>query len=76
MSSEYAPYIQRFIKETDELTERIDKLENMLNEWDTLDFEPSCPKSLLQEQLFYMKAYRRVLKERLEFEDIAIGGTD
>ena len=62
----------RFRAEYYGLSEKIGKLQNMLEKYDdgTLDFTPKCPYELLYEQLVYMKLYKNVLKKRTEIEDI------
>ena len=64
----------RFRTEYYELFTRIEKLQNMLEKYKsgTLDFKPNCPYELLYEQLVFMKAYRDVLIERAEIENIDI----
>lgn len=71
-------YQDRFKAEYYQLETRINKLEKMLIKYEakTLDFEPSCPIEHLQDQLYYMKEYMRVLKIRVEVEGIEIENTD
>ena len=65
-------YKVRFIKEYKELSERVNKLGNMLAKYDngTLEFTPTCPISLLKAQYFAMRAYLTILEERAEIEDV------
>jgi hypothetical protein len=44
----------------------------MLNRYDsgTLDFEPSCPVSLLDDQLTIMIRYAQILEYRAAIEDV------
>ena len=62
----------RFRAEYYGLSEKIGKLQNMLEKYrsGTLDFKPNCSYELLYEQLIFMKAYRDILIERAEIEDI------
>jgi hypothetical protein len=63
MSSNYK---ERMKIEYDELCERIEKLNRMLLDWYAceLDFKPTCPIYLLEEQLKTMKKYRYILEAR------------
>lgn len=65
-------YKVRFVKEFGELNERTTKLGNMLSKYDegTLEFTPTCPINMLRTQYFAMLAYRSVLIERAEIEDV------
>ena len=71
---ELAPYKVRFIKEYEELDERVKKLDAMLkkHEEGTLDFTPTCPIELLQEQSRSMKVYRAILEKRAAIEAIPL----
>jgi len=71
---ELAPYKVRFIKEYEELDERVKKLDAMLKKYDegTLDFTPTCPIELLQEQSRTMKVYRAILEKRAAIEDVPL----
>lgn len=65
-------YKERFKAEYWQLKHRIFGLGNMLSDWDygQLDFEPTCPKSLLESQLETMQKYQAILIERAELENI------
>lgn len=65
-------YKDRFRAEYYELYIRIEKLQNMLDKYKagTLDFTPNCSYEILDEQLSYMEAYRDILVERAEIENI------
>ena len=65
-------YKVRVAIEYGELEERTDKLEKMLDKWNkgTLDFEPTCPKYLLEKQLEAMKDYAGILQTRAKIEDV------
>ena len=67
-------YKDRFRAEYYQLEDRIDKLVNMLEKYKagTLNFTPSCSYELLSYQLQTMNAYKRVLEERAEIEDIEL----
>lgn len=71
-------YKQRMVAEYQELKERTDKLEEMLDRWDkgTLDFEPTCPKYLLEKQLDAMKDYVGILQTRAKIEDVDLTGAE
>lgn len=65
-------YKERFKAEYYQLKIRIDKLDNMLSkmENDELNFTPTCPYELLQNQLKAMLLYEIFLKERAKIEKI------
>ena len=60
----------RFRAEYYQLAYRAEKLKQMLENWDKLDFTPKCPKELLQDQLAYMYNYQTILEKRARLEDI------
>ena len=66
-------YKKRLFGEYLELKERYDKLHKMLikHEAGTLDFELTCPFSLLERQCSLMGHYLKVLEIRLEIEKIS-----
>lgn len=68
------PWKERFVKERSELVERIFKLDMMLQRWGTgkFDFEPKCPKKLLQRQLEVMTEYLEILDKRAKIEGIGV----
>ena len=51
---------------------RIRKLQNTIDNWNNLKFQPKCPKQVLLDQLNCMKKYRDSLDVRLIYEDIEI----
>lgn len=65
-------YKVRFIKEYRELKDRKEKLFNMLVKYEqgTLEFEPTCPISLLRKQYQAMCEYLYCLYTRAEIEKI------
>lgn len=65
-------YKERFIAEYLQLKIRVEKLENMLKEWDAgrLNFVPTCPRSIYNDQLDGMKKYLSVLISRAKIESI------
>ena len=65
-------YKERFKAEYYQLKIRIDRLDNMLSkmENDELNFTPTCPYELLQNQLKAMLLYEIFLKERAKIEKI------
>lgn len=65
-------YKERFLFEYYALVIRYEKLKSMLENWDNLNFSPSCPKSVLQLQLTYMLNYMTVLEARAAIENIDI----
>ena len=67
-------YKERFKAEYYQAKIRHDKLCNMLvkNEAGTLGFEPSCPITVLDDQLYYMNEYLKSLEIRAEIEGIEL----
>ena len=67
-------YKESLIKECNELSERITKLENTLKKYKNgeLALDPNCPYELLYTQLLYMVNYQSVLKKRAEIVNIKL----
>jgi hypothetical protein len=67
-------YKERFKAEYYQLEYRRNKLATMLLDLEAgnLDFEPTCPRSLLCEQLRLMQMYSSTLRERAEIEGIEL----
>lgn len=65
-------YKKRFVKEHNELLERIGKLGTILDKYESneLDFEPNCPFELLEAQYHTMRTYLYILEQRAEIENI------
>ena len=68
------PWKERFVKEYWELDDRINKLNNMLDDWirGVLKFEPKSSKELFLVQYNTMCAYRNILEERARIEGIPL----
>jgi hypothetical protein len=69
-----ADYKERFKAEYAQLLERRDKLFTMLEKWDrgVLDFTPTCPRWVLENQRAYMDAYLEALELRAELEHVPL----
>ena len=65
-------YNERFKAEYYQLKIRYEKLTNMLANWDHLDFTPSCPKDLLEEQADIMYNYMKLLENRAQIENVTL----
>lgn len=65
-------YKDRFTAEYLQLSIRHDKLKKMVENWDSLTFLPTCPKSIYDMQLRAMRDYLTVLEARAAIEHIAI----
>lgn len=67
-------YKERFAAEYYQLVIRYKKLKKMLDSWDsgTLDFVPSCPRSIYNMQIKAMTDYIAVLEARAAIEGIAL----
>lgn len=68
-------YKERMRVEYQELTGRAGKLRDMLQRYadGTLDFEPTCPITLLSRQLDVMDEYALILRRRAGIEHISLG---
>lgn len=71
-------YNQRLFGEYLELKERYNKLGTMLSKYEAgvLEFELTCPISLLQRQRNFMWGYLKILKDRIDIEGIKGISTD
>lgn len=67
-------YKERFKAEYYQLKIRRDKLAAMLEKWDAdaLNFHPTCPRELYDDQIAAMNNYLSCLKERAELEDVEV----
>ena len=67
-----ADYKDRFQAEVKQLRIRLTKLRTMVNKWDNgvLDFTPTCPRSMYDEQIDAMEKYMNILIKRAELEGI------
>ena len=65
-------YRERFIAEYKQLALRYKALANMCIKWDNseLDFIPTCPREMYDDQLVVMKQYMNILEKRAEIENI------
>ena len=65
-------YKERFLAEYAQLSNRLDKLEAMMDAWrnDKLDFTPTCPYSTYKLQICVMKDYKAILEARAKMEGI------
>lgn len=67
-------YKQRMVNKYNELKERTEKLGSMLLKYSKgdLEFEPTCPIELLQDQYIIMGDYLHVLEKRAVFEGVPL----
>lgn len=67
-----ADYKQRFRAEYFQLKIRYEKLVVMCEKWDAgkLEFTPTCPREMYDEQLSSMQKYLQVLEERAKMEEV------
>lgn len=67
-------YKERFKAEYYQLKIRYDKLHSMVKKWDEgkLDFTPTCPREMYDDQLDSMYSYLTVLQIRAEIENIKL----
>lgn len=63
-------YKERFLAEYWQLKIRYNKLKSMVDNWDNLDFTPTCSKYIYSLQLINMEQYLYILKERAMHEKI------
>lgn len=71
-------YKERMRVEYRELTARAGRLRDMLQRYadGTLDFEPTCPITLLSRQLDVMDAYANLLRHRAKIEHVNLEKQD
>lgn len=67
-------YKERFKAEYYQTRIRYQKLCGMLNDWENgkLNFEPTCPKAVLERQMQIMNEYLRIMFERAKWEGIEL----
>lgn len=67
-----ADYKERFRAEYFQLKIRVNGLKNMLDKWDKgeLDFTPTCPREIYNDQMEYMMNYMTVLANRAYLEHV------
>lgn len=65
-------YKERFKAEYYQTKIRYDKLKKMVDNWDSLDFKPTCKKEIYLTQLDAMKAYLDILKLRAIKEKVEL----
>ena len=67
-------YKERFRAEYYQLSIRFVKLQIMVDRWDKgeLDFTPTCPREMYDDQLDAMWNYLRVLEERATIEGVEL----
>lgn len=63
-------YKEKFMAEYHQLKERYNDLNKIINNWDNLDFKPSCSLSIYQSQSSAMKQYLNILELRARVENI------
>ncbi len=65
-------YKERFKAEYYQTKIRYDKLRKMVDNWDSLDFKPTCKKEIYTTQLDVMKSYLDILKLRAIKENVEL----
>ena len=65
-------YKERFKAEYWQLKIRYDKLQKMVDNWEKLDFTPTCAYSTYICQLLAMEDYMKVLERRAEIEGVEL----
>lgn len=65
-------YKERFKAEYYQVKIRYEKLIAMVNKWDSgeLNFIPTCPREIYDEQLAYMENYMYILEHRAKLEGV------
>ena len=66
-------YKERFKAEYWQLKIRHDKLQKMVDNWNNLDFTPTCSYSTYVCQLLAMEDYMALLRSRAEQEEVELG---
>lgn len=67
-------YKDRFVAEYKQVKIRFDALSKMCHKWDQqhLEFDPTCPREMYDNQLLYMRKYMIVLEARADLEGIKL----
>lgn len=65
-------YKERFKAEYWQLKIRYDKLRKMVDNWEKLDFTPTCSRGTYVNQLLAMEDYMTFLEHRAEWEEIEL----
>ena len=65
-------YKERFKAEYWQLKIRHDKLQKMVDNWDKLDFRPTCTYNTYVCQLLAMETYMALLRNRAEQEEVEL----
>ena len=67
-------YKDRFKAEFYQVKIRYEKLKEMLDKWDegSLDFSPTCPRTIYDEQIKAMEMYLDVLGKRAIIEEVEL----
>ena len=65
-------YKDRFKAEYWQLKIRHDKLQKMVDNWDKLNFTPTCAYTTYVCQLMYMEDYMTLLRNRAKQEDVEL----
>ena len=55
---------------------RMNRLFDILQNWDNLEFKPKCGKDTLNMQYHYMKKYEEILIHRALLEGVDLDGAD
>ena len=65
---------ERFTAEYYQVKIRLEKLQNLLSDWDngTLKFSPKCPRQLLAAQAEHMQKYLSILEARAIIEEVSL----
>lgn len=67
-----ADYKERFKAEYWQLKIRYDKLQKMVDNWDELNFTPTCPYKTYVHQLWAMEDYMTMLRYRAVLEGVKL----
>ena len=65
-----ADYKERFKAEYYQIKIRYEKLKNMYDNWDKLNFTPTCPREIYTYQIRAMKEYLDMLVIRAKIEGV------
>ncbi len=67
-------YKERFKAEYWQLKIRHDKLQKMVDNWEKLDFTPTCTYGTYEYQLWAMEDYMTALEHRAKQEEVELDG--
>ena len=65
-------YEKNFVDDYNHIVERYNELSGIVENWDSTDIKPNCPKDLLEQQLDIMYNLIKVMETRANTEGIKL----